>query len=381
MLTIAFSPNIGGVETHLDDLCKYLTKQNHELYVITYKPITTNVESKSLEERKRMKIYRLPLFGRGLFHKIERNTILQFLYLTPILLFGSILFMLMHRSKIDVVHAHGLNAAFIGKFLNKIYSKRYVVSIHTIYDLTQRSGFARLVKKVLSEADSILLPSRRSERDFLGAGMSFNKLKICPEWVDLDTYKPLDKSACRKDLKLKEGFIILFVGRLIEKKGVKVLLNTALDKSHSESTFVFVGDGPLSKDLSEKAISHDNITFAGKVSEDLLVKYYNAADVVVVPSLYDEIFGRTTVESISCGTPVIAPNTGAIPELLNSSVSRLINIRKQLSSELEALRSNPNSIISLSKNCRLYAEEHFSERNATKIERSYYSDDYDNLTV
>ena len=89
ILTPFYSPNIGGVETHLDDLVEALDKKNFRVYVQTYSPITTEgVSWKSREEKgKNISIRRYAWFGKSLFHKIEKYPLLDFLYIAPYLFF------------------------------------------------------------------------------------------------------------------------------------------------------------------------------------------------------------------------------------------------------------------------------------------------------
>lgn len=372
LITISFSPNIGGLETYLDDLCGYLTKRKHKIHVISYQPTTTNDRGRVVDKTGCMEVYRIPWFGRGLFHRLEPYPVLKFMYLTPMLLIGSLLLMLRRHHNIDVVHAHGLNAAFIAKALKKMFRKRSVVSIHAVYNLDYRFTFARLVKWVLKEFDMILVPSERSKRDLLAAGISADILKVCSEWVDLNVYKPLDKKECKRELGLEGKFVVLFVGRLLEKKGIQLLLDVASNMDSDDLVFAFVGDGPLSNEIRAKATTQNNVFFGGKVPASVLVESYNAADIVVVPSLYDEVFGRVILEAVSCGTPVVASNKGGIPEILPPSIGRLIEPTTQsLKNIIEYLYKNQGELREMAKNCIEHAETYFSDQNAKIIEESY----------
>src|SRR3972149_1570023 len=150
MVTPFFSPNIGGVETHLDDLCAYLRRRGHEISVITYQPLTTRVKAPKNEREQNFEIRRINCFGYNLFNQLEKYPLFEFIYLTPLLLLHSLLFLLWNGKKIDVIHVHGLNAAFIAKVLARLFAKRSVVSIHAIYELRNRPLLAKLFKWVLS---------------------------------------------------------------------------------------------------------------------------------------------------------------------------------------------------------------------------------------
>src|SRR3990167_5897303 len=128
ILSPFFSPNIGGVETYLDDLCEYLIKQNYRIYVVTYQPLTTRCKGLKVEKKGELEIRRITWFGHNWFHKLEPYPLLEFLYLMPYLFIYTFFFLLMSHKKIDVIHAHGITVAFITKFLVKIFKKRAVMS-------------------------------------------------------------------------------------------------------------------------------------------------------------------------------------------------------------------------------------------------------------
>ena len=101
ILTPFFSPNIGGVESHLDNLVTALDEKGYRVFVQTYSPLTTeNTLSKKLEYLgNSTKIFRHKWIGKNLFHKLENHPVLDFLYLTPYLFFRSLLFMLANSKK------------------------------------------------------------------------------------------------------------------------------------------------------------------------------------------------------------------------------------------------------------------------------------------
>ena len=135
ILTPFFSPNIGGVESHLDNLVTALDEKGYRVFVQTYSPLTTeNTLSKKLEYLgNSTKIFRHKWIGKNLFHKLENHPVLDFLYLTPYLFFRSLLFMIANSKKIGTIHAQGLNAGVIGVFLKVIFRKRLLISLHAVY--------------------------------------------------------------------------------------------------------------------------------------------------------------------------------------------------------------------------------------------------------
>jgi len=374
MITPFFSPNIGGVETHLNDLCEYLRKKGHTIFVITYQPLTTKAKALKFEKGQNLEIQRIRWFGYNLFHSLEPYPLLEFIYLTPMLLAYSLSFLLRCGNKVDIIHAHGLNAAFVAKVLAGLFRKRAVVSIHAIYDLPRRPMLARLLRVTLFSFDVVLTLAVRSKMELIRIGLDSSRIRVFTYWVDQDVFRPMNKMECKKKLGLEYRFVVLFVGRFLEIKGVKVLIEAAKRLADVKNVlFMFVGDGPLADEVRAATADSRNITYAGKVENKELTVYYNVADVVVAPSLYEEGFGRVILEALSCGTPVVASNRGGIPEALNDSVGILIEPEAdEIKQTIKSLYERSEKLGNLRRNCRVYAEKRFGENNAKSIENAYW---------
>lgn len=373
ILSPFFRPNIGGVETYLNDLCEYLRKKDYRVYVITYQPLTTRAKGQKVEKKDGLEIRRIPWFGHNWFHKLEPYPLLEFLYLTPCLFAYTFFFLFRNYRKIDVVHAQGLNAAFITKFLVKIFKKRSIISTCAVYNLQRRPLFSRIVKWTLSGFDKILPLANFSKRELIHIGLSENKMNTYYLWIDQEIYKSRDEKENKERINLRGKFIVLFIGRLIKMKGVDILIEAAR-QVNKKINFVFIGDdGPLLNVIEEAAAQSENIILVKKIHGDQLIPYYQAADILIVPSQYEEAFGKVIIEALSCGTPVIGADKGAIPDILDLSVGRVINPTvENIKRETEYFYYHPDILSQLTINCRPYAEKHFSEKNAEIIEKSYY---------
>jgi glycosyltransferase involved in cell wall biosynthesis len=372
VLTPFFSPNIGGVETHFDDLVKALDNRGYNVHVVTYSPITTPGLEWRPRERRGANIFirRYRWFGKNLFHKIEKYPLLDFLYLTPYLAILSVLFMLRHYKSIDVVHAQGFNAALAGVILKKLFGVRLIVSTHAVYEIDPDSNTAVWIREILKNADKVLCLSRASSLGLESFGLRKSKLDHFQYWIDLDIFRPMDKRSIREKLNLEHEFTVLFVGRLIVKKGLRVLTEVA--RVLPEIRFIFIGVGPEEKYLQAAAEAYENIYFLGKIDNRKLWKYYNCADLFCIPSLYEEGFGRVVMEAAACGVPVVGSNKGGIPEALDESVSVLIEPNfENLYREIKSLAEDRERYEFLRKNCRPYTLERFSESNVSTITKYY----------
>lgn len=140
------------------------------------------------------------------------------------------------------------------------------------------------------------------------------------------------KEACNKEEILKEfkidkmyDKIVCFSGRLAENKGVDLLLRAAKNYENEHILTLIVGAGEELKNLKklQEELELKNIVFLGNQNHDTLRKIYNISDVCAVPSR-KEAFGLVVVESIACGTPVVATNRGGIPNIINDSIGTLV---------------------------------------------------------
>lgn len=369
-----FSPNIGGVETHLDDLCAYLAGRGYHVSVLTYQPLTTRARGAALERRPNLVIHRLRWPGYNLFHRLEPYPLVEFFYITPRLMLGALRFMVACGRQVGVIHAHGLNAAFIAKFLKRLFKRRLVTSIHAVYNLTSGSRLGRAVRWTLSSSDAVLTLSHQSRAELIALGLPEARVKVCTYWVDQEKFRPIQATEHRKQMGWEGRFVVLFVGRLIAIKGIELLLKVA-ERSDERFLFVFAGDGPMSTKIQEAASRRPNVCFLGGVDNRDLPRYYNGADVLAVPSHYEEGFGRVIVEALSCGLPVIGSRRGGIPEAIDDTVGVLVEPTVDaFQTAIVSLYQEPARLEQLRRNCRAFAERRYSDRNGQIVLDAYRSD-------
>jgi glycosyltransferase involved in cell wall biosynthesis len=374
ILTPFFSPNIGGVETHLDNLVSILDEKGYKVFVQTYSPITTeNIPWKKNEHLgNNIQIHRYKWFGNNLFHKLNNYPILDFLYLTPYLFVRSLFFMVTNSQKIDIIHAQGLNAGAIGVLLKKIFKKRLLISLHAVYStIDDKFRLTSLMTQmILNSADVALGMSKAVNNQFNQIGIKKINLKEYKYWIDLKHFKPMDLKKSRNKIGVEDRFTVLFVGRLIPIKGIKLLVEIALELEHIQ--FLFIGTGPLEPFLKNTSKHNLNIKFLGQVQNLDLPAYYNSADIFCIPSQYEEGLGRVAMESVACGTPVVGSNRGGISEALDKTVSILMEpTSENLKNSIKMLQTNKGQLEALKTGCRDYAIMNYSKENLDLITRHY----------
>ncbi len=176
----------------------------------------------------------------------------------------------------------------------------------------------------------------------------------------------------KKDLGWEDKFVVLFVGRLIKEKGLDVLLKSARTWNKNIQ-LVIIGVGPMEKEISEEAKKRQFQFLGRKMHEDLPI-FYSAADCLIVPSISEEGFGRVIIESLACGTPVIAAKRGGILEALDETVGKLIDTTEgNIKNTVEYFFRNQKELKQLSQNARQFTERRYSEKNVKSIIKAYTS--------
>lgn len=218
----------------------------------------------------------------------------------------------------DLIDAHyfypdGVAAVRVGAMLGKP-----VVITARGNDLTLLPRYAwprRQIRKAAERATAIATVSQALKDKAIGLGVRPNKVTVLRNGVDLDRFHPLDQSVVRAKLGLT-GLIWLTVGHLIERKGVRFAIEAAAQVSGV--TVLIVGDGPQERALRRLADSlciGARVRFLGAIQHDDLCAYYSAADVLIHPASREGM-PNVVLESLACGTPVVAAPFDGVRELL-----------------------------------------------------------------
>ena len=204
----------------------------------------------------------------------------------------------------------------------------YVLEIHHIPGYPKASGLKELIYRYLwkiglfikwdfEKAAAVRVVNQNQVPDFLKkAGVLGEKIKYIPSlYLDLDVFRPLN---------LKKEFDLIFVGRLVENKGIKLLLQaTAKLKAQNEKLKILVvGEGPLRKEIEKQITNYQlPITMHGWAKDaQEVAKLINQSKILIMPS-YNEGGPRVVGEAMACGVPVLATSVGVVPDLIKPGIS------------------------------------------------------------
>lgn len=245
----------------------------------------------------------------------------------------------------SLIHSHYWLSGLAGLSLKKEWNLPMVHMFHTLAVMKNRvaqrpsetTSTLRLEteQQLLREADRVVAATRAelAQIQWLYQAQTSNVVVI-PPGVDGSRFYPIDKVEAKEFIGVSPDLtIILFVGRIEALKGIDTLIEAValmrkngVLETHPFCLAVIGGDPEPSaevmsvemdrlKELCESLGLGDLVLFLGKRDQDTLHYYYNAAEVVVVPSHY-ESFGLVALEAMACGTPVVASETGGLAYLV-----------------------------------------------------------------
>jgi glycosyltransferase involved in cell wall biosynthesis len=246
-----------------------------------------------------------------------------------------------------------------GKICEKCVSQRLMYSgiLHNCYrdsrlaslGLTTTLNWHRLKGTWQNHVDRYIALSVFEKNKLLRSTLDLtaNQIEIKPNFI---TDPSLGKN--------QRESTFLYVGRLAEEKGIRILL--AAQQSGGFSLEI-IGSGPLEK-LVKKAVSKQKgLVYSGKAGHKEVLERMKSVLGVIVPSIWYEPFGMTIIESLACGTPVIASNIGTIPEIITHNENGLL-----------FTPGNPNSLLSQIKNLPLDENwQKFSEAARSSYLKKY----------
>lgn len=215
------------------------------------------------------------------------------------------------------------------QYLSKVakYRKPCVVSCMDIFPIILKNDypfllhfFTKRVSKYMKKADHIIAISNFTKRKLIEElNIPEGKIDVIYLGADDETFSPLDKKKARAKLNLPlDQKIILHIGSEEPRKNVPTVINAfnRVQKNIPDSLLIMVGEKTeMSENLIKKYNMQKKIIYKNNISREELLQYYNSSDLFVYPSLY-EGFGLPILEAMACGIPVIASNTGSLPEVV-----------------------------------------------------------------
>lgn len=186
----------------------------------------------------------------------------------------------------------------------------------------------RLTTPVVRQAERLLVVSadlgRLAQREY---GADPSRIRVIANGCDADTFRLRPRLDARRQCGIRdESELVLYVGRLVQEKGLRELIEAmkALRKSRPQAELVLVGDGPMREELEARAAaSAQGLRLVGAQPASEVAQWMAACNLLALPS-YSEGHPNVLVEALACGRPVVSTPVGGVPEVVDESCSLLV---------------------------------------------------------
>ena len=317
--------NTGGMSVYIRELSRQLGARGHHIDI--YTRLNGSKHNQIIDLDENVRLIHLSAGNNGYVQKLK-----LYYYLADF--FRALQqFKTQENLNYDLVHSHYWLSGRLGSWVQDRWNLPHIVMFHTLGTVKNIAGVAgeepdlRIAteKKLSKTCQRILAPTVREKNNLLTYyNAPAEKIGVVPCGVNLELFRPMDRAAARQGLGFGENeSIVLYVGRFDPIKGIGRLLKAAthLQDQRQLRLVIIGGDGPDTPEyqnlqkLARKLGLQNTVTFVGRIEQKHLPPYYSAADVLVMPSYY-ESFGLVGLESLACGTPVIATEVGAMRSII-----------------------------------------------------------------
>lgn len=290
--------------------------------------------------------------------------------------------------KADVYEAHAVSGyGFLKALKKRGIKKPFIQTIHGVLadeytqalhmgTLTIRAKLANLIMQKQAKQEqqaaqnatlTVTISKYSTQKIIQHYDIDKTKIRIVPNGVDTQKFKP--SAECEKikqQIGLDNNLCILFVGRLIPRKGLTYLTEAAkhITKNYNQTTFLIAGNGPQKNHITTQ-LQKINLTkhfkFLGDINEQTLPTLYNCADIFVLPSI-QEGQGIALLEAQATAKPVVAFNVGGIPEAVINGETGLLTKpdSRELADAIIKLLGNWSLRKTMGNNGRKFVTDNFS---------------------
>jgi len=314
----------GGMSVYIREIACELAKQGH--LVDVYTRVHDPIDRQTYELSQNARLIHLRAGEDEEIHKLAVHSHL------PDFVDNLESFRRHNNLQYDLIFSHYWLSALAGTYLQQCWHVPHITMFHTLGavknsikeganpELGEDEPEIRIEteRDLIQKCHHIVAPTEKEKEALIGHyGASSGKISVVPCGVNLEQFKVLDKAQARQYLGFDNDKIILYVGRIDPLKGVDKLIKALPYLRHiPRLRLLVIGGGENSQreieQLQKLACNlklQNSVTFLGLVKHEQLPYFYNAANACVVPSYY-ESSGLVALESLACGTPIVATDVG-----------------------------------------------------------------------
>lgn len=379
---------IGGMNIYILELSKQLAKKG--IYVDIFTRQVEKESEKIVQVSENLRVIHLEA---GPIGNIPKKELRKYIHE-----FSSNLNTFIGQEKIsyDLISCHYYLSGLIGIELRKKHRIPMTITFHTLALMKNLIARNEEEREEIERIEDELMLTKKAEKviatsktDFEYINILYNcrkdKIFVLNPGVDNEIFKPFEKRTAKKMVGFRSGGrLILFVGRIEALKGIDVLLYALkflLSKNPKLNTSLWIvggnenNQGEFSEEYKrlkkiKKLLKISSyVKFIGKKEHKELPQYYNAADIVIMPSQY-ESFGMSALEAIACAVPVIATDVTGVSSLLEKEQEYLVTSAGNpilLANKIKELLEDKEGYMKISREVFLRSREFTWEKAAEKF--------------
>lgn len=378
----------------MKEFCDGLSQNGHKVFLLTPFDQKFNREKDPFEIITYRYIWPDKLHLLGYSRSMEADQALRmrsFILIPFMVLFGTIaLIKIIRQEGIDIINAHWIVPnGFMAMIASLVTRVPYTVTLPgtDAYLAFRYKIIGQIVKLIAKNSSVIFSNSSFHLKRIINLGVK-PKLKLVIAYpIDTKKFKPMKLSL--DDIKekydiTKNDIIILAVGRMVYKKGYDYLIRALKLLKKKQIKLLLAGEGDLKDEwirLTKNLKLENKVIFIGNIRRDIIVKYYNMADICVAPSIVDKLGNVdggpvTNFEAMACGTPQIVTNVLGIADVLKNGVNGFIIPQKNIKALANAIDKLSNSQTlrqNMGKANVLLIRSNFSTKAVGRIYSEYFS--------
>ena len=313
-----------AIYTFLEQLVNKFADYNINCYVISPQSLTQALIRKKPIEKK--KYYRYNKNGKRVtiyspyyltFSKLTKIINTHYPYFSNFEITTKRVFKKLNKKiKFDVIYAHFIYPSAI--IANKL-GKKYNIPVFFAYgeDTNYTINYLgrKTTRKLLKGINGVISVSESNKKRLIKNDIVPKSIiRVFPNGIDNNIFYKKNKKEMRKKLGYSENnFIIIFVGRFKETKGINRLCEALNIINNNNIKAIFIGEGQLKPD-------YKNTIFEGKLAHNEITDYLSASDIFVLPTNAEGCC-NAIIEALACGLPVISSNKSFNDEILDETCS------------------------------------------------------------
>lgn len=388
--TMYFLPDFGSAPILMDELASYLAARGHKAEIITTIPRICN--NATYRGRLYVKEQGHGFYIKRFWTNTTPGILGRFVAWSIYVFWGIFNILTINKGDILFLRLPPLQLGLVGMLAKRLKGAKVILNIQDIHpDLAIEAGILRsplvikiakmLEKLIYRWPDLIIVISEGFRKNLQNKGVEVDRIRIIPNWVDVNFLKPLPKdNLVSRRLSLADKFVVMYAGTISITNFLSlasILEVASLLRDDADIVFVIVGEGLKKGALQEKAkkLTLTNVRFLPFFSYEDLPHLLSASDILIVPLDTDK--AELSVPSklysfMAAGKPILclAKDTSEVAKIITKTNCGLCATSEEvlkIKKIIQDLKDSDAYRLTLTQGARKYVLENFAKERILKM--------------